>query len=126
MRVLYFHQHFSTPSGSTGIRSYEMAKALIARGHKVVIICGTYHSGKSGLDGSFIRGRREGGVGGIKGIEFDLAYSNDDSLIKRSKLFLLFAFRSIALALTEQCDLIFATTTPLTAGIPGIFARWLR
>src|SRR5437764_119402 len=126
MKVLYFHQHFSTPGGSTGIRSYEMAKALIARGHEVVMICGRYHGGKSGLDGPFIRGKRKGIVEGIKVVEFDLAYSNDDSLIKRSKLFLLFAFRSVALALTAQCDLIFATTTPLTAGIPGIFARWFR
>jgi glycosyltransferase involved in cell wall biosynthesis len=29
------------------------------------------------------------------------------------------------MALTERCDVIFATTTPLTAGIPGICARWL-
>lgn len=28
--------------------------------------------------------------------------------------------------MTEEYDLVFATTTPLTAGIPGIFARWLR
>jgi len=27
---------------------------------------------------------------------------------------------------TERYDVLFATTTPLTAGIPGIFARWLR
>ena len=30
------------------------------------------------------------------------------------------------IALTEKYDLVFATTTPLTAGIPGILARWLR
>jgi hypothetical protein len=28
--------------------------------------------------------------------------------------------------LTEQYDVVFATTTPLTAGIPGIFAKWFR
>ena len=28
--------------------------------------------------------------------------------------------------MTRRYDLIFATTTPLTAGIPGIFARWFR
>jgi glycosyltransferase involved in cell wall biosynthesis len=126
MKVLYFHQHFSTPSGSTSIRSYEMARALVARGHEVVMICGRYDGGKSGLDGPFVKGKRQGIVDGIKVVEFDLAYSNNDNFIKRSKLFLLFAARSIALALTERYDLAFATTTPLTAGIPGIFARWLR
>jgi glycosyltransferase involved in cell wall biosynthesis len=30
------------------------------------------------------------------------------------------------LVFTEQYDVLFATTTPLTAGIPGILARWLR
>src|SRR5690606_1979552 len=40
--------------------------------------------------------------------------------------FLRFAYRSIGLALTRDYDLVFATSTPLTAGIPGIFARWLR
>jgi glycosyltransferase involved in cell wall biosynthesis len=126
MKILYFHQHFSTPRGATGIRSYDMAKALIARGHEVVMICGSYAGGESGLDGSFIRGKREGVVDGINVVEFDLAYSNDDGFIKRSLLFLVFAFRSIVLALTLRYDLVFATSTPLTAGIPGIFARWLR
>ncbi|MNV46733.1 putative glycosyl transferase [compost metagenome] len=28
--------------------------------------------------------------------------------------------------MTEQYDVVFATTTPLTAGIPGIFAKWFR
>lgn len=126
MKILYFHQHFSTPRGAAGIRSYEMAKALIARGHEVMMICGSYAGGGSGLDGSFIRGKREGVVDGIQVVEFDLAYSNDDGFIKRSLLFLVFAFRSIVVALTERYDLVFATTTPLTAGIPGIFARWLR
>ena len=126
MRVLYFHQHFSTPTGATGIRSYQMAKALIARGHEVLMICGRYAGGDSGLRGSFVRGRRTGVVDGIKIVEFDLAYSNYDSFIKRSLLFLAFACRSIVLALTEKYDLVFATSTPLTAGIPGIFARGLR
>ena len=38
MRVLYIHQHFSTPSGTTSIRSYEMALRLIARGHEVIMV----------------------------------------------------------------------------------------
>lgn len=126
MRVLYFHQHFSTPGGATGIRSYQMAKALIARGHEVVMICGSYAGGESGLDSPFIRGKRGGVVDGINVVEFDLAYSNYDGFIKRSLVFLVFAFRSIMLALTERYDLVFATSTPLTAGIPGIFAHWLR
>ena len=126
MRVLYFHQHFSTPKGSTGIRSYEMAKKLVECGHSVTMVCGTYGGGETGLEQIFKAGRRDGVVDGINVIEFDLAYSNTDSLLKRTGIFISFAMRSIGLAMSEEYDVIFSTTTPLTAGIPGIFARWLR
>jgi glycosyltransferase involved in cell wall biosynthesis len=126
MRVLYFHQHFSTPKGSTGIRSYEMARRLVARGHEVCMACGSYGGGDTGLDTPYVRGRRQGFVDGIRVVEFDLAYSNSDGFARRAVTFLKFAAQCVRLALTEKYDLVFATTTPLTAGIPGIFARWLR
>lgn len=126
MKVLYFHQHFSTPKGSAGIRSYQMAIRLLARGHQVTMVCGSYGGGETGLTAPFEKGRRRGVVDGIEIIEFDLAYSNADSFTKRAGTFLKFASRSVGLAFTEDYDVLFATTTPLTAGIPGIFARWLR
>lgn len=126
MKVLYFHQHFSTPKGAAGIRSYEMARRLVARGHAVTMVCGSYGGGETGLSGEFAQGRRRGMIDGIDIIEMNLAYSNSDGFLKRAMTFLRFAWRSVALALTETYDVVFATTTPLTAGIPGIFARWLR
>jgi glycosyltransferase involved in cell wall biosynthesis len=126
MKVLYFHQHFSTPEGATGTRSYQMAKALVARGHEVMMVCGSYQGSVTGLADSFVAGKRQGSVDGIHVVEFQIPYSNADGFLKRTKLFLTFALRSVKLALTEKYDLLFATTTPLTAGIPGIFARWLR
>jgi len=126
MKVLYFHQHFSTPNGAAGIRSYEMAKQLLDMGHSLTMVCGSYGGGETGLAMPFLEGRRRGVVDGIDVIEFDLAYSNNDSLVKRTATFLKFAFKSIGLAFFEPYDVLFATTTPLTAGIPGIFARWLR
>lgn len=126
MKVLYFHQHFSTPKGSTGIRSYEMARRLVARGHQVTMVCGSYGGGETGIAVPFVNGMRRGEVDGIDIIEYDLAYSNSDGFFKRSMTFVKFALRSIGVALTARYDLAFATTTPLTAGIPGIFARWFR
>lgn len=126
MKVLYFHQHFSTPKGSTGIRSYAMARKLLEHGHEVTMVCGSYGGGNTGLSNAFENGRREGIVDGIHIIEFNLAYSNHDSFLKRTGLFLSFAMKSVGLAFTQSYDVLFATTTPLTAGIPGIFARWLR
>jgi glycosyltransferase involved in cell wall biosynthesis len=126
MKVLYYHQHFSTPAGSTGNRSYAMAQRLIARGHAVTMVCGSSASGQTGLDGPYVQGMREGLVDGIHVIELDLPYSNHDGFLKRTFTFLKFAWRSSWIALQRDDDLVFATTTPLTAGIPGIFARRLR
>ena len=126
MKVLYFHQHFSTPQGSAGTRSYEMATRLIERGHNVTMVCGSYGAGRTGLDSDFKKGVRRGKVAGVDVIEFELPYSNKDSFIRRTNTFLKFAFRSVTLALREKYDVVFATTTPLTAGIPGIFANLLR
>jgi glycosyltransferase involved in cell wall biosynthesis len=126
MKVLYFHQHFVTPYGAGGIRSYAMARKLIERGHHVSMVCGRIVGGNSGLSGPFLNGRRQGIVDGIHVIELDLAYSNSDGFTARVLIFIRYAFSSIGLALTENYDILFATTTPLTAGIPGIFARWLR
>lgn len=126
MKVLYFHQHFVTPKGAGAIRSYAMARKLIQQGHSVTMVCGSNTTGTTGLEGSFQKGKRRGLVDGIDVIELDLAYSNSDGFLKRIWTFLLFAMRSVWIALTEKYDLVFATTTPLTAGIPGICARSLR
>lgn len=126
MKVLYFHQHFSSPRGSTGIRSYAMSRCLIDRGHEVTLVCGSYLGSDTGLVGPFTKGQRRGVVDGIDVIELELPYANTDSFVKRSRTFLKYVFRGVGLALSEKYDLIFATTTPLTAGIPGIVARWFR
>jgi glycosyltransferase involved in cell wall biosynthesis len=126
MKVLYFHQHFVTPHGAGGVRSYAMARKLIDRGHQVIMVCGSFAGGNSGLSETFAKGKRRGWVDGIDVIELDLSYSNSDGFAKRALTFLKFATRSIGVTFTEPYDVLFATTTPLTAGIPGIFARWLR
>lgn len=126
MKVLYFHQHFSTPSGSSGTRSYEMAKMLISRGHHVTMVCGSGQMSNTGLKNEMINGIRTGIVDGIEVIEYDLPYSNYYGVMKRISVFYLFAWRSIKIALTYKYDLLFATSTPLTAGVPGIIAKILK
>lgn len=126
MHVLYLHQHFSTPQGSAGTRSYEMAQALLRAGHSVTIVCGSYAQGNTGLTSAFDGGRRRGTVDGIDIIEFNLDYGNHMGFAQRLKVFAKFALGSISVALREPADVVFATTTPLTAGIPGIIARWLK
>ena len=126
MHILYLHQHFSTPSGSVGIRSFEMALMLVKKGHRVTMVCGSYNGSDTGISGKFERGKRTGLVNKIQIIEYDLSYSNSDKFLKRTFLFLKFSIRSTLLALTYKYDVIFTSSTPLTVGIPGIFARWFR
>ena len=126
MRILYFHQHFSTPAGATGTRSYEMARALVARGQDVTMVCGTYGGGKTGLSGKPVKRIRRGEVDGIQVVEICLPYSNHDGFLKRSITFLRFALKSIGIACRTKYEVLFATSTPLTAGIPGIAMRALK
>jgi len=126
MKILYFHQYFNTPRAAGGTRSYEMALQLIARGHQVTMICAKSGNGGLGLPGKPEDPVRKGIVDGIQVIQFNLEYSNHMSLPKRAWIFLRYAFNSVILTLRMDYDLVFATTTPLTAGIPGIFARYLR
>jgi glycosyltransferase involved in cell wall biosynthesis len=65
-------------------------------------------------------------VEGIDVIEFDLSYSNKDGFLKRTASFLKYAFGSIGVVFSQPHDLVFATSTPLTASLPGIVARWIR
>lgn len=126
MHVLYFHQHFSTRAGSTGTRSYEFARRLIERGHQVTMVCGSAATGATGLNGPFAGGQRRGTVDGVQVIEIEVPYSNRLGFLKRALAFLRFAWRSTRIALTEPADVVFATSTPLTAAIPGVAAAWLR
>ena len=126
MKVLYFHQHFSTRGGSTGTRSYSMARALVSHGHEVTMVCGSSRSADTGLTGPVVGGVRRGLVDGIRVIELSLPYSNHDGFLRRTATFLRFALRSAWIAVREPCDLVFATSTPLTAGVPGIAAKVLR
>ena len=126
LKIIFFDQHFSTPQGSTGNRSYWFCRTLINSGHEVIIISGSYHGASTGINEPFVNGCREGVVDGIRVIEYDMPYSNKDSFFKRAWIFMKFALRSTFFVLRESCDLVFATSTPLTIGIPGIITRWLK
>jgi glycosyltransferase involved in cell wall biosynthesis len=90
------------------------------------MVCGSYSVGDTGLAVPFSRGLRRGEVDGIDVIELQVAYSNKLGFVRRALSFLLFALRSAKVALTQQHDLVFATSTPLTVAIPGLLSRWFR
>ena len=124
MKILYFHQHFTTPKQGGGIRSYKFARQLISRGHSVCMVCGG--SARLNLPATKVKGVYRGMVDGIDVIQIALPYSNSDGIAKRTWTFVRFAWKGIRIALREDYDLLFATSTPLTAGIPGIVAKLFR
>ena len=109
MKVLYFHQHFTTPDGSGGTRSYEFAKNLISKGHEVTMVCGSYQGGTTGLTSEFKKNSRSGYVQGIRVIELNIPYSNKDNLIYISIKFIHYSIKSLFIVYKNDFDLLFAT-----------------
>lgn len=126
MRVLVFHQHFTTRSGATITRVYQFVRRLVDRGHEVTVVTATAAMATTGLEGPFVGGKREGMVEGIRVIELTGLYSNYQSVWQRTYEFASFTLRSLRYALTENYDLIYCKTVPLTLAMPGIAGRLLR
>jgi len=126
LRILYLHQHYSGPAGSTATRSHAMAAALAARGHAVTLACGRYAGAETGLAGPFRHGLRRGRLAGFELAEFDIPCGNAMGLAARSRAFLRFAARTAPLAASGRFDLVIASSTPLTVALPALAAHALR
>lgn len=127
MKLLYIHQYFSTPCGSTGTRSYEFARRLVARGHDVTILCSASSGSITGLSGRYRFGYRTGLVEGFQVIELYGHYSNKLSRLGRFAEFIRFVlFSTVYSLLGPRKDLIFSTSPPLTVAFPALAASWLR
>ncbi|NLE56832.1 MAG: glycosyltransferase family 4 protein [Planctomycetes bacterium] len=122
MHVIYIHQHFSTRRGATGTRSYEMSRRLIAAGHRVTMICGAYGHGDLGDAGDGGAGVSEYDIDGIRVLRVAERYSNQMGFLRRVLAFGRFARAAARLACGLDGDLVFATSTPLTVGMPGMKA----
>jgi glycosyltransferase involved in cell wall biosynthesis len=121
MHILYLHQHFAIPSGSTGTRSYEFSKRWVKAGHQVTMICGHYDIG--GLQ--YSKGPQY--IEGIKVLVVGTKYSNKMSFFKRVLSFFSFIFFAFSNGLKQKdIDIIYATSTPLTIGIPAILLKWFK
>lgn len=125
MKVLYLHQYFTLPTQAGGTRSYEMAQQLIAHGHRITMVCGLEGNAKIDIPQTNNKNICRGMVDGIDVIQISVPYSNNMGLAARAKSFVSFAWQSTKFALKEDYDVLFATSTPLTAGIPGILMKLL-
>ncbi len=126
MKVLYLHQYFTLPTQAGGTRSYEMAQQLIKRGHQVTMVCG--QGGNATIDFPQTKNKNicRRIVDGIDVIQISVPYSNNMGMVARTKSFVSFAWQSTKYVMKEDFDVLFATSTPLTVGIPGIVMKLFR
>jgi glycosyltransferase involved in cell wall biosynthesis len=120
MHILYLHQHFALPSGAKGIRSYELARRWVLAGHQVTVICG--NSELSGLPKS---GSLQ--VEGINILVLRVRYDQKQKFSRRILAFLAFAAACTLKALSVPAvDVIFASSTPLTVGLPPLLLKRIK
>jgi glycosyltransferase involved in cell wall biosynthesis len=120
MRIVYLHQYFVTPEMAGGVRSYEMARRLVALGHEVHMVT-TDQKPARAPGAPFWRETVEAG---IRVYWAAVPYDNTMTNAARVGAFLKFAWHAARKASSLKCDLIFATSTPLTIAIPALLARW--
>lgn len=120
MRILYVHQFFATRESSLGlIRSYEFARRWVEQGHEVTMI-----TSSSRLPAEFSAERFvDGEIDGIRVRSIRVDYDNRMGTWRRIVSFANFMLGASWLAWTAgKHDVVFATSTPLTVGIPGWIA----
>lgn len=119
MRIMYLHQYFITRSGIGGTRSYEFARYMVNQGHEVVMVTAADAS-------SAAVNRRQ--IDGIEVVEVQAGYldymrATGMRYVARIRSFFQFAFASSRVVRKlERPDIVFATSPPLTIGIPAMVA----
>ncbi|MFD1166478.1 glycosyltransferase family 4 protein [Sphingobacterium daejeonense] len=118
MRILYLHQYFKKPTENGGTRSYDLATSFLKLGYDVNMITTTSEK-KS-------KNSKRWEVEEVDGIIVHylyLPYENSFSFLKRIMIFLQFMYFSSIKLLQLKGDMVLATSTPLTIGIPAILKK---
>jgi glycosyltransferase involved in cell wall biosynthesis len=122
MKILYFYQYYSTPKGSWGTRVHEFAQEWVKQGHQVQVVTSIYS--KSDLKAEkFIEHQK---FEGVDVTVINVTIDNKQPIIKRIYTFLTYALCSVWYALTAKADVVIASSGPITVGIPGLVARYIR
>lgn len=119
MKLLYIAQYFGFPEGSSGTRAYDLATSFTKRGIDVIVI--TSYSGKTDSP-KWKEHRRDG----ILFYQLNCPYDNKMVFKDRIKAFYYFLKESSKKALKIDCDIVLATSTPLTIGIPALVMRFFK
>jgi len=118
MNILYLHQYFKTPAQPGGTRSYWITKELISRGHKVTVISSSLF---------FSEKNAKKNIDGIEVIYINAPYKNTMGPFRRFLSFSQFMVKATWIALfAKDIDLVIATSTPLTIGLPALVLRLFK
>lgn len=101
---------------------YEMTRRWTNRGHQVTVVTSPYE--KSDIRASKFIERQK--IDGIDLIVINSADSNRDGIVKRMFKALIFSLMSCYYALTVECDIVIASSGPITVGLPALLAKWFR
>ncbi|WP_143150616.1 glycosyltransferase family 4 protein [Chitinophaga sancti] len=121
-RIIYLHQYFATPSMSGGTRSYDLSKKFLEQGHEVVMITSSAYLKNVELTGTWT-------VVNYEGIELHILkqeYSNKTRFSKRILIFLKFLLFATRRVLKVKGDVMLATSTPISIGVPALVKRLLH
>ena len=121
MRIVYLHQYFVTPDMPGIVRSYEMARRLVAMGHEVHMVTTDQ---RLNADADSQPKWRVTNEAGIVVHWTAVPYDNTQNYSDRVRAFLTFAWRAARKTIELRGDVIFATSTPLTIAIPALLATW--
>ena len=125
MKLLYIHQHFVTNEGHGGTRSYNVAATLVRHGWDVTVVTGIFDQGPFAADGRGLFSTEW--IDGIKVVVCNVTYSNYQGFARRLWAFAAFAVLATIAAVRERgVDVVFATSTPLTVGWPGLVAGYVK
>src|SRR5690606_10515064 len=122
MQILIFYQYFGTPKGKWSTRMYEMTRRWVDQGHQVRVVTSPYE--KSDIRAEKFIERQK--VNGIDLIVINSADSNRDGIIKRMFKAIVFSLMSCYYALTVKCDVVMASSGPITVGVPALLTKWFR
>ncbi|MEP5913393.1 MAG: glycosyltransferase family 4 protein, partial [Flavobacteriaceae bacterium] len=117
MKILYIHQYFNTPDLGGPTRSYWISKKLKEDGHDVFML--TTVGDKKVPKREIYKG--------INIINIHVPYSSEMGVLRRIKSFIQFmVLSSLHVLGKEKYDLIIATSTPLTVGVPALMSKKIK
>ena len=121
MRILYLHQYFKFPHEAGGTRSYDLSIGFLNLGHDIDIVTSTsdpkYKNTKR-----WVLLRKDN----INVHYMFLPYDNNMSYLRRILVFIKFLWYSSFKILSLKGDIVLATSTPLTIGIPALVKKWFH